>query len=84
MEVTDKDTYKKYIDFMYHVIQPHVINYTKQELYAILLSEGYKYEFVDDVIKQLDDNKIKFKVTKSSKFSFVDLINNLYSKISKK
>ena len=84
VDVTDKNTYKKYVDFMYHIIQPHVENYTKQELYAILLSEGYKYEFVNDVIKQLEDNKIKFKTIRSSKFSFVDLINNLYSKVSKK
>ena len=84
VKVTDKDTYKKYIDFMYHIIQPHISKYTKQELYAILLSEGYKYEFVDDVIQKLEDNKIKFKETSSSKFSFVDLINKLYSKFSKK
>ena len=84
MDVTDKGTYKKYIDFMYNIIRPQVENYTKQELYAILLSEGYKYEFVDDVIQKLEDNKVKFKTKKSSKFSFVDLINNLYFKISRK
>lgn len=66
MPLTKEDTDKKQIDKLVEILKPKANLYTKEDIYGVLLSEGFDKEIIDPVIKSLADQEVVFSKTNSS------------------
>jgi hypothetical protein len=64
--LTKEDTDKKQINKLVDILKPKVNLYTKEDIYAVLLSEGFQKDIIDPVIKSLSEQNVSFsKITSS-------------------
>jgi SOS response regulatory protein OraA/RecX len=74
-----KSDYGQIINELYNTFLPSVNTLSKDKISSILISKGYSYEIVTDLLDKFKQNKVVFK-TNNNRFQdkLISKINNLY------
>ncbi len=87
VKLTSQDIERKQINKLCTVLKPKALIYSKEDIYAILLSEGFSNNLIESVIKELINQNVVFSKVASSTAGKKDLslfLDNLFeSKIDK-